>query len=251
MYARCLFTKGHLACRLRPMANDVPPRSSAAALRNWLRERWQESGLSQAELARQIGTDRRNVVRWLSEEDPVVPDGVALLGLLAALGVKVEPSPPDEIPGGMSAELRELREAVEAWNPLMALTPEEHDFYNAYMVDFYVAYETEDEDEREALLAAFPSDRELAERFGIDDTRAHIERIMTKLSSHPLSEAQFSRARWDRERASEEPPLPPESSPLDDRLAAIEKQLEELRPLRALPAQLEAVLDHFERQLAR
>jgi transcriptional regulator with XRE-family HTH domain len=86
---------------------SAPAATTSAEFRTWLRELRTRAGLSQDELARALGTDRRNVRRW--ELDGHDPSGTMLLRILAALGVELVPAPPRDVPGAVNAELRELR----------------------------------------------------------------------------------------------------------------------------------------------
>jgi transcriptional regulator with XRE-family HTH domain len=72
-----------------------------------LRER---AGLTQDELASAVGTDRRNIRRW--EVEGHDPSGTMLLKILEAVGAKVVPGRPAELPGPVNAELRELRRDI-------------------------------------------------------------------------------------------------------------------------------------------
>jgi transcriptional regulator with XRE-family HTH domain len=72
-----------------------------------LRER---AGLTQDELASAVGTDRRNIRRW--EVEGHDPSGTMLLKILEAVGAKVVPARPAELPGAVNAELRELRRDI-------------------------------------------------------------------------------------------------------------------------------------------
>jgi transcriptional regulator with XRE-family HTH domain len=83
----------------------------SADLRTWLRELREASGLSQEALATAVGTDRRNIHRW--EVQGHDPGGSALLRVLSALGVKIEPPPPIGVPRAVNAELRELHEELQ------------------------------------------------------------------------------------------------------------------------------------------
>jgi transcriptional regulator with XRE-family HTH domain len=79
-------------------------------LRSWLRQLREASGLSQEALASAVGTDRRNIHRW--EVQGHDPGGSALLRVLSALGVRIEPPPPTGIPRAVNAELHELQEEL-------------------------------------------------------------------------------------------------------------------------------------------
>jgi transcriptional regulator with XRE-family HTH domain len=79
----------------------------SADLRSWLRELREAAGLSQEALAAAVGTDRRNIHRW--EVQGHDPGGTALLRVLTALGVRIEPPPPEGVPRAVNAELRELQ----------------------------------------------------------------------------------------------------------------------------------------------
>jgi transcriptional regulator with XRE-family HTH domain len=76
-------------------------------LRTWLRQLREAAGLSQEALASAVGTDRRNIHRW--EVQGHDPGGTALLRVLSALGVQIEPPPPTGFPRAVNAELLELR----------------------------------------------------------------------------------------------------------------------------------------------
>jgi transcriptional regulator with XRE-family HTH domain len=79
-------------------------------LRDYLRSLKDAAGLSFADLAEATGEEERTVKRWF-EREPKVPRGDALLRLLGALGVRVEPAP-DGYPGAVNAELRALRNMI-------------------------------------------------------------------------------------------------------------------------------------------
>jgi transcriptional regulator with XRE-family HTH domain len=87
---------------------------SGSELSGWLRQLRERAGLTRGELAAAVGTDRRNIYRW--EVEGHDPSGSALLRLLSALGVRVEPPPPAAL-RAVSEELletrAELREAVD------------------------------------------------------------------------------------------------------------------------------------------
>jgi transcriptional regulator with XRE-family HTH domain len=83
---------------------------SSRDLRQWLRELREAAGLTQEELATAVGTDRRNVHRW--EVGGHDPSGTVLLRLLAALGVRIDPPPPEGVVGAVNAELRSLGERM-------------------------------------------------------------------------------------------------------------------------------------------
>src|SRR5207247_226061 len=70
------------------------------------------SGLSHDALAEAVGdsTTRRQTIRWLKEGTE--PGGLALLKILTALGARIEPPPPQELPGAVNAELAALRREV-------------------------------------------------------------------------------------------------------------------------------------------
>jgi transcriptional regulator with XRE-family HTH domain len=76
------------------------------AFRTWLRELRQNAGLSQEELAEAVGTDRRNIRRW--EVEGHDPGGTALLRILSAVGVVLQPPLPDGVPKALSAEIRDV-----------------------------------------------------------------------------------------------------------------------------------------------
>lgn len=54
-----------------------------------------------------VGTDRRNIRRW--EVEGHDPSGTMLLKILEAVGARVVPSRPEDLPGPVNAELKELR----------------------------------------------------------------------------------------------------------------------------------------------
>jgi transcriptional regulator with XRE-family HTH domain len=83
----------------------------SADLRTWLRELREAAGLSQEALATAVGTDRRNIHRW--EVQGHDPGGSALLRVLSALGVRIEPPPPTGVPRAVNAELRELQAELD------------------------------------------------------------------------------------------------------------------------------------------
>jgi transcriptional regulator with XRE-family HTH domain len=84
--------------------------SDSDDLRAWLRQLREASGLSQEALATAVGTDRRNIHRW--EVQGHDPGGSALLRVLSALGVRIEPPPPTGIPRAVNAELHELQDEL-------------------------------------------------------------------------------------------------------------------------------------------
>lgn len=92
--------------RAAAQAGDRPGRD----LRRWLRELREAAGLTQEELAAAVGTDRRNVHRW--EVGGHDPGGTMLLRLLSALGVTIEPPPPQGLVQAVNAELRSLSDQV-------------------------------------------------------------------------------------------------------------------------------------------
>lgn len=84
-----------------------PAAKTDPAFRHWLRELRERAGLTQDQLATAVGTDRRNIRRW--EVEGHDPSGTALLKILEAVGVKLTPSKPAQIPGAVNAELRDLQ----------------------------------------------------------------------------------------------------------------------------------------------
>jgi transcriptional regulator with XRE-family HTH domain len=86
--------------------------------RRWLRELRESAGLSQEELAAAVGTDRRNIRRWESEGHD--PSGTVLLMVLEALGVQIQPPPPDGSPGPVNTRLQELEARLAALEDLHA-----------------------------------------------------------------------------------------------------------------------------------
>jgi transcriptional regulator with XRE-family HTH domain len=88
--------------RAAAQSEDRPGRD----LRRWLRELREAAGLTQEELAAAVGTDRRNVHRW--EVGGHDPGGTMLLRLLSALGVTIDPPPPQGVVRAVNAELRSL-----------------------------------------------------------------------------------------------------------------------------------------------
>jgi transcriptional regulator with XRE-family HTH domain len=84
---------------------------TGAEFRNWLRELRVNAGLSQESLAEAVGTDRRNIRRW--EVEGHDPGGTALLRILSAVGVDLQPQPPTGIPKALSAEIRDLTRRVD------------------------------------------------------------------------------------------------------------------------------------------
>jgi transcriptional regulator with XRE-family HTH domain len=79
--------------------------------RDWLRELRMNAGLSQESLAEAVGTDRRNIRRW--EVEGHDPGGTALLRILSAVGVELQPPLPSGMPKALSAEIRDLARRVE------------------------------------------------------------------------------------------------------------------------------------------
>jgi transcriptional regulator with XRE-family HTH domain len=77
------------------------------AFRQWLRELRERAGLTQDELARAVGTDRRNIRRW--EVEGHDPSGTMLLAVLSALGVELVPATEGSMPGAVNAELARLQ----------------------------------------------------------------------------------------------------------------------------------------------
>jgi transcriptional regulator with XRE-family HTH domain len=82
-----------------------------AGFRNWLRELRLNAGLSQESLAEAVGTDRRNIRRW--EVEGHDPGGTALLRILSAVGVELQPPAPEGVPKALSAEIRDLGRRIE------------------------------------------------------------------------------------------------------------------------------------------
>ena len=91
-------------------------------LRAWLRQLREASGLSQEALASAVGTDRRNIHRW--EVQGHDPGGSALLRVLSALGVRIEPPPPSGIPRAVNAELHQLQEELRRVSDEVAVRQE-------------------------------------------------------------------------------------------------------------------------------
>jgi transcriptional regulator with XRE-family HTH domain len=89
----------------------APGAQTDPAFRTWLRELRERAGLTQEELAIAVGTDRRNIRRW--EVEGHDPSGTVLLRILEAVGAKIVPGLPVEIPHAVNAELRELRRDLE------------------------------------------------------------------------------------------------------------------------------------------
>jgi transcriptional regulator with XRE-family HTH domain len=91
----------------------APGGQTDPAFRLWLRELRERANLTQDELAAAVGTDRRNIRRW--EVEGHDPSGTMLLKILEAVGARVVPSRPEDLPGAVNAELRDLRrDLVEA-----------------------------------------------------------------------------------------------------------------------------------------
>lgn len=84
--------------------------TTARGLARWLKQRRVAAGLTQAEAAAGLRTDRRNILRWESQAKPTDPGALELLRLLALYGVTVEP-PPD---GYRPADVASVIEAVVA-----------------------------------------------------------------------------------------------------------------------------------------
>jgi transcriptional regulator with XRE-family HTH domain len=85
-----------------------PKEKTPEAFRQWLRELRAQKQISHDDLAEAVGASaRRQTIRWLKEGTE--PGGIALLMILSALGVRLEPSPPEELPGALNAELNALR----------------------------------------------------------------------------------------------------------------------------------------------
>lgn len=82
-----------------------------AGFRSWLRELRENAGLSQESLAEAVGTDRRNIRRW--EVEGHDPGGTALLRILSAVGVELQPPPPSGVPKALSAEIRDLAGRIQ------------------------------------------------------------------------------------------------------------------------------------------
>ena len=80
--------------------------AAARDLGGWLRSLRERSGLSQTELAASVGTDRRNIRRWELEGHD--PGGSMLIKVLSALGVTVQPAPPEDVPRAVNVEVQEL-----------------------------------------------------------------------------------------------------------------------------------------------
>jgi hypothetical protein len=97
--------------------NSLPEASpaSAADLAAWLRLLQERAGISTRKLASELETDRTNVYRWLgiNGRKPTEPGGVWLLRILAVLGARIEPAPPESL-----AE-PPLRESIAALGELI------------------------------------------------------------------------------------------------------------------------------------
>lgn len=81
-------------------------------LGEWLSERRGTVGLKQHELAQASGVSQRNIQRHEGGQN--APDGPSLLRLLSALSVEIKPLPPARMYGSVNAELRALREELQA-----------------------------------------------------------------------------------------------------------------------------------------
>ena len=88
----------------------APTSRDPFGLGEWLRQLREAADLSREELAAAIGTDRRNVYRW--EVEGHDPGGSILMRFLAAVGVRLEPSPPRTV-GSVNAELQSLRARID------------------------------------------------------------------------------------------------------------------------------------------
>jgi transcriptional regulator with XRE-family HTH domain len=78
-------------------------------LHEWLRALKDQSGLSFAAIAQAIGEEERNVKRWIPDKaQPKVPLGDTMLRLLSALGVTLNPPPPETV-RAVNAKVEELR----------------------------------------------------------------------------------------------------------------------------------------------
>jgi transcriptional regulator with XRE-family HTH domain len=84
-----------------------PAARTDPAFRGWLRELRERAGLTQDQLAAAVGTDRRNIRRW--EVEGHDPAGTMLLRILDAVGVRVLPGAPSELPRAVNVELRDLQ----------------------------------------------------------------------------------------------------------------------------------------------
>lgn len=73
----------------------LEPPVDARELGDWFRALKEQSGLSFAAIARELGEEERNVKRWMPETgQPTVPSGDVVLRLITVLGVKMIPPPP-------------------------------------------------------------------------------------------------------------------------------------------------------------
>jgi transcriptional regulator with XRE-family HTH domain len=95
---------------VRPVPLEPPV--DARELADWLRSLKEQSGLSFAQIAREIGEEERNVKRWMrAEGPPTIPSGDVVLRLLIALGVTITPPPPKSI-APIQFQLRQIDERI-------------------------------------------------------------------------------------------------------------------------------------------
>lgn len=80
-------------------------------LGSWLKRLREASGLSHDALAGNVGKSRQQLINY--EKGKNDPGGTVLLTMLYALGARIEPPPPDDLPQPLSEQIRlAVRDAI-------------------------------------------------------------------------------------------------------------------------------------------
>lgn len=80
-------------------------------LTQWLKKLLDDSGLSIRKVALAMEYDRPALTRWFSKGTGM--SGPSLWKFLSAVGARIEPAPPGNLPRAVNAELADLRAVVE------------------------------------------------------------------------------------------------------------------------------------------
>lgn len=178
------FRSGLSVATIAPVAKNQPPvtealREASVNLGPWLTDLFVASRLSRRALAQAVGVERTNLKGWL--DDGKGMSAQSLLRFLSAVGARIDPPPPDDLPKSLNEELRivreELAELRSSGHPFDVLTPEQRAFYEDAMVNDFL-----------------PADQVLA-RWGLR-SMAELESRVTALLSivreHPANSRRYS-----------------------------------------------------------
>lgn len=109
--------------RRRTVLHVQEPAWTPEQLGAWLKKRREELGLSHDKLGARVGKGRPQLIDY--EKGRHDPSGTTLVALFHALGIRLEPEPPDELPKSVASELRLLRERIDvvlAQHPPLGVT---------------------------------------------------------------------------------------------------------------------------------